>query len=118
GLVISEAVASDLDLSAGAVYVLGDHQPSVGSPEDFKHGRLGSRAGAEADAAAAFAQMSGAKLLLVEDELARRTDPDPDPWGTPIFFGDAVVWWVDLSESAVAGPELLRNGSAGYPLNA
>ena len=58
----------------------------------------------------------GVNLLLVEDDLRLRTDPHL--WGNAIFFGDAVVRWLDLLESATDVPEFLRRGASGYPLNA
>jgi len=114
GLVISDAVASGLTLSAGAVYVLGDGEPAVESSEDFARGHNGF--GAEEALVRFISELPVANLLLVENDLALRTDP----WlfGNAAFFGDLVVHWVDLPGSVVLAPELLRRGASGYPLNA
>ena len=119
GSVISRVVASDLNMSAGEIYVVGVDHPEAGFMEDFERGGVGSTAEADAaDAAVArfISRVPGASLLLVEDDLALRTDPNLS--GNAVFFGDRVVWWIDLAETASSVLDPLRSGASGYPLNA
>jgi hypothetical protein len=59
---------------------------------------------------------AGVRVLLVEDDLARRGDPNLGP--DVGFVGDRVLRWADIGESPDLATSLLRGGSSGYPLNA
>jgi hypothetical protein len=59
---------------------------------------------------------SGAKTLVVEDEISRRGDPIR---GGPVaYYRDKVFRWCLLGGDAMRAVQLLRFGSSGYPLNA
>ncbi len=58
--------------------------------------------------------LTGAKTLVVEDDLARRGDPGLQ--GQVAFVGGRVLRWTDLSRAKAS--RLLRTGASGYPLNA
>src|SRR5262249_39052674 len=57
---------------------------------------------------------SGGLLLLVEDDVADRSDPGLR--GRYGYVGDVVMRWTNLAHSSAV--ELLRQGASGYPLNA
>lgn len=59
---------------------------------------------------------AGLHVLLVEDDLARRGDPD---LGCDVaFVGERVVRWCETADGSARAVALLRSGSSGYPLNA
>lgn len=59
---------------------------------------------------------AGLRVLLVEDDLARRGDPN---LGRDVaFVGERVIRWSEMAGSSARTAALLRNGSSGYPLNA
>ena len=58
--------------------------------------------------------LMGARTLIVEDELARKTDPLEDAF----YLGGAVLRSVSIDEDAASAVRLLRYGSGGYPCNA
>jgi hypothetical protein len=59
---------------------------------------------------------AGAKVLVVEDDLARRGDPGLH--GEFAFIGDHVIRWTSVEPGGESACHLLRQGSSGYPLNA
>jgi hypothetical protein len=63
--------------------------------------------------------------LVVEDDLARRGDPNlgrvvsrQRVFSPAAFVGDRVIRWAKVEEEAQDAAKLLRHGSSGYPLNA
>jgi hypothetical protein len=59
---------------------------------------------------------AGLRVLLVEDDLARRGDPN---LGCDVaFVGERVVRWSEAAGGPARAVALLRSGSSGYPLNA
>jgi hypothetical protein len=59
---------------------------------------------------------AGLGVLLVEDDLARRGDPN---LGSEVaFVGDRIVRWSEMKGSSGRAVAFLRRGSSGYPLNA
>lgn len=57
-----------------------------------------------------------ANLLIVENELARRGDPNLlRPF---VLIGDRVANWTVLDDEAGSAIDLMRRASSGYPLNA
>jgi hypothetical protein len=63
---------------------------------------------------------SGAACVVVEDDVARRSDPFVARISIPsAFFGDRVVHWCDLEPgSGAAAAKVIRSSAFGYPLNA
>lgn len=60
---------------------------------------------------------SGAKTLIVEDDLNRPGDPHFPPKG--VMVADRVIQWVHLDmEDSDAAVQLLRTAGSGYPTNA
>jgi len=58
----------------------------------------------------------GFHTLLVEDDMARKGDPHlPKDSG---FIEDRVLRWTEIRPGARAAAHLLRDASAGFPLNA
>jgi hypothetical protein len=56
-----------------------------------------------------------AVTLIVEDDLARRGDPNV---GRATFVADRVLRWEEVDNKARRAVSLLRRGASGYPLNA
>lgn len=62
----------------------------------------------------------GGACAVVEDELRRRSDPNPDLVGLlpTAFFGDRVIHWAVLGDDSESALKVLQRGSHGYPTNA
>jgi hypothetical protein len=88
------------------------------TPRLDEHGRGYSAAETDRRAAALLdgVRARGARLLVVEDDLARRGDLALE--GNFAFVDDRVVRWAELDDGAAAAVALMRSGSSGYPLNA
>lgn len=109
---------SALDLASGSLYLLGTESPSGCDGFDFSVGRGISSAVANlaAEQALRAAAVAGARLLLVEDDLARPSDEVLR--GDFATLDETVVRWAYLDVSIGEGVTLLRSGASGYPLNA
>jgi hypothetical protein len=59
---------------------------------------------------------TGARTLIVEDDLAQYGDPRLE--GNVAFVGNRVVRWAELDRGTDDALFLLRSGSSGHPLNA
>lgn len=58
----------------------------------------------------------GGKTLIVEDELARKSDPDLR--GDLAFVEDRVLRWTAVQSDGDEGVRLMQTASSGFPLNA
>jgi hypothetical protein len=61
----------------------------------------------------------GAACVVMEDEMRRKTDPNPTADGLPTaFVGERVLHWGTLGDDPKPLIQLFHRGSHGYPLNA
>lgn len=103
---------------ADALWVIGaaaDAEPFAAAT--MHRGRGISAAEADAELERLLTRViDGPSVLMVEDNLARREDPGAE---TAVYCDDGVLRWRPLDEGREPVPvsDLLRQPSAGYPLN-
>lgn len=117
GSALAMSMTQRLD-SLPSVLLVAPEACEHGLPRLDDHGRGIKMGDADLTAARLLAVLARERptVLLVEDDLARRGDPNLDRGVA--FVEDRVVRWSDIADDGDQAVALLRSGSSGYPLNA
>lgn len=120
GFDVSAAVVDSVSSGDGRFHVV-VRQGFQSTQPDFSAGGVIGTDAADGGLAKYLDQIiSEPSCVVVEDELAKRSDPAAKEMaGFVSFIGDRIIHWRDLeSGDGGAGAQTIRKGAFGYPLNA
>jgi hypothetical protein len=119
---ISKTVAESLASRPGTVCGIVSPSSELAPGLDFASGGMVGSEAAVQCLSKVFEVLArqGSRIVLVEDDVQRRTDPGLEAESlSSAYMGDDVVHWSDLAVgSGTVAAETVKGGAFGYPLNA
>jgi hypothetical protein len=115
GSLLAVAAAELLNLPGSATVLVGENAINL---TEFERTRQATQDASGVLLREVLRQLKrdGARTVIVDDDLARRSDVKK--WGAATYIGDRILRWDRLDGDLVVVVDVVRHGASGYPLNA